>query len=606
MPRSYTYVYRWTCENCGLSDLNLSLDIACPNPHCAHARCRGCEVFTVKVLSEHPGKPPVTSPHYPRNDTKHNAAGMQARRLPSRLNPPSSTSQGPSSSTSAERRPRRDDDAKATSMPSRGISEFVHRSHLRRCVVESRNYTGEDEGTGGPIRDTVASCDSEERPMTTADSTHSFHSSGRQEASFSNCGSGPASNISMEGPNNSSTETSSPKAGGSPDDSVDSDLLSVSGCSGSTSLSDRSSLSERDLQLGGAIVHRLVSGHQAASNSASPGSGATAPTNSSAAPMLNSQASSSTSKGKRCLLDDNGLEDGASIKPPNRKRAMVGSGKRLKRIFACPYWKADPDRQRRCFTLILSRIKDVKQHLTRKHCPEFYCDRCSTIFPDDQRHRKHIDNPDGLFCRPSSVLDGLSHQQRSRLLRKADPKLSEEERWFAIWDIAFHGRARPCSAYRNADDSEELCSFHEYCHTHGPALLGSEIESMMQSGRWSGPELSADDIQRILRYVFEEAFDHMYGGWHSRASDAAQADTELVSGPQLTPPAVSSLPSLPTSGLATNAQLSSSHSQPEVQEQLVEASAGGIGPEGVSNDQTGPAWDDEQGFGSWDLYWGVD
>jgi hypothetical protein len=214
-----------------------------------------------------------------------------------------------------------------------------------------------------------------------------------------------------------------------------------------------------------------------------------------------------------------------------------------------------------------------------------------------------MDRPGGLFCRPSLVLDGLSHQQRSRLLRKADPKLSEEEQWFAIWDIAFPGRARPCSAYRNAEDSEELCSFHDYCHAHGPAMLGAEIESRMQSGQWSGPELSREEVHSILGYVFEEGFDHIYEAWRSRASDAVQVDTEIMSETQLT---TQGSP-LPPGGLVAIAQPSDARSLPDVREQHTEGSGGRVGLERGSSGQIGPPWDDEQGQGSdwWDLDWGA-
>ena len=203
--------------------------------------------------------------------------------------------------------------------------------------------------------------------------------------------------------------------------------------------------------------------------------------------------------------------------------------------------------------MILSRVRDVKQHLSRKHSPKLYCDRCKTIFPDEQSCEEHVAQEDGRSCTPYSQLDGILHQQQSQLSRKSNPKLSEEEQWFAIWDILFPDRPRPTSAYRDADISEELCSFREYCRSHGTALLDNEVQNMINTGTWSGPAIVSDEERRgLLRWALDGGLDLVLGTLRSQAEDAAaQSNNEVL------PPTEYATPA--GSGMAVEVQPPASH-----------------------------------------------
>ncbi|KAG7285034.1 hypothetical protein NEMBOFW57_009652 [Staphylotrichum longicolle] len=214
------------------------------------------------------------------------------------------------------------------------------------------------------------------------------------------------------------------------------------------------------------------------------------------------------------------------------------------------------DRHPRCFSKILSRIRDVKQHLTRKHSPEFYCDRCSTIFPNDQSRRRHVNHEAGRSCLPSSQLDGITHQQRVQMSRKSDRKLSEEEQWFVIWDIVFPGRRRPDSPYRDENISAGLYSFRRYCQTHGPALLDDEMQSMIASNTWSDLDISGEGRRHILEWALDEGLDRVFGAWRSRTSRAAPSDSNTLPLLQDAAPWESSLDD---SGLAFRTQLPINH-----------------------------------------------
>lgn len=129
------------------------------------------------------------------------------------------------------------------------------------------------------------------------------------------------------------------------------------------------------------------------------------------------------------------------------------------KYLACPFWKFESSAHHSCFSLKLNRIRDVKQHLSRKHTPAYYCDRCSTIFKTENQLREHVSNATGLFCNPCATLEGVSRGQRLQLSRKSDKSLSEEGQWFAIWDIVFPQHKRPMSAYLEPEIVEDVYLF---------------------------------------------------------------------------------------------------------------------------------------------------
>ncbi|KAH7120296.1 hypothetical protein B0J13DRAFT_567770 [Dactylonectria estremocensis] len=203
--------------------------------------------------------------------------------------------------------------------------------------------------------------------------------------------------------------------------------------------------------------------------------------------------------------DDEGSGNGDM--PPPRKRAALPQSKQRPQQLACPFWKRNPGQHQACFSKIMRRIRDVKQHLTRKHTPEFYCERCWAIFHSDISHRRHVEGLSGEACvnDPTTVLDGITHQRHKRLSKKSDPKLSDQEQWFAVWDIIFPGFQRPVSAYLDPDLSEEIGGFREYCFQNGPATLEQALADKI-------PE--TEKRQQVVR-IFQTGLSQLFEAWCS-------------------------------------------------------------------------------------------
>ncbi|KAH6856683.1 hypothetical protein B0I37DRAFT_80626 [Chaetomium sp. MPI-CAGE-AT-0009] len=369
--------------------------------------------------------------------------------------------------------------------------------------------------------------------------------------------------VDMELPDNASLQAEFQEdLACSTDSDIDSDMLSVSDPSDSASTLD--CLSPVMPLLRAAIVRRLVSGYQAVVNGTAPGSGVTASTG---PPVSTSSSGTPFMRRKRGRgqsgNDDNEDDDDPSSRRNGKRLKLPSSGKEPQRVLACPLWKADPSKHRRCFAFDLRRIRDVKQHLKRVHRPEHYCRRCSTIFKNRESLAQHVYNPAGLSCPISTQLDGISDDQQEQISKKSKRNLSEEQQWFVIWEILFPGRPRPTSAYREAGISEDLCSFREYCRAYGDTLLDEELETLTPTAGDALPGfqgLATEERCSILRWAFREAVELAFGDWISdRPLDGRRRGDEA--GPALTASATPAGCSLADSGVAsmTTTQLSVSH-----------------------------------------------
>jgi len=88
--------------------------------------------------------------------------------------------------------------------------------------------------------------------------------------------------------------------------------------------------------------------------------------------------------------------------------------------FACPFFKKDVVRYHTCGERELKRIKDVKQHLERRHYIRYYCPRCWLKWNDHLR-------ASSCELRLGRFEQQLRDSQVQALHRRADPKMPSEE-----------------------------------------------------------------------------------------------------------------------------------------------------------------------------------
>ncbi|KAI0113684.1 hypothetical protein GGR51DRAFT_506241 [Nemania sp. FL0031] len=239
-----------------------------------------------------------------------------------------------------------------------------------------------------------------------------------------------------------------------------------------------------------------------------------------------------------CSLDSSGqakrkiTDPSDTTQDPENSKVANSSNKRHKnkdtrQVLACPYWKLDSEKYRSCCKLSHKRIRDVKQHLHRRHTPEYYCPRCFETFDDSQRYEAHVASPLPCQRQTGGRLDGISIAQDKELRKKSDRKLDEEQQWFAIWDILFPNQPRPCSAYVDLALSEELSSFKEYWTRRGEDILMNEMNS---TDLWS---LSAEQREAQGRVILRRGLTMIYEQWEERRllSDPLTPDTSSSDSP---------------------------------------------------------------------------
>ncbi|KAF7555006.1 hypothetical protein G7Z17_g2485 [Cylindrodendrum hubeiense] len=111
------------------------------------------------------------------------------------------------------------------------------------------------------------------------------------------------------------------------------------------------------------------------------------------------------------------------------------------------------------------------------------------------------------------MLEGISYDQRQQLSKKSNPSLSEEDQWFAIWDIIFPENQKPNSAYIDVGLSAEMRLFSEYSYAHGPAVLREQIMSNLD---WQRVEITEEERQQALEQVIAEGIGRLFATWRDQ------------------------------------------------------------------------------------------
>ncbi|KAK1636473.1 hypothetical protein BDP81DRAFT_471540 [Colletotrichum phormii] len=158
--------------------------------------------------------------------------------------------------------------------------------------------------------------------------------------------------------------------------------------------------------------------------------------------------------------DDDECPDESKRKKP-RLRGSAADKNHDGLSLACPFYKVDKRNHNRCALLQLNRIRDVKQHLCRKHSQPHYCSRCGREFETQEEERRHTRQQD-CTKRANQPPEGITHDQQRDLKERVDRKLAVEQQWFAVWDIVFPGKQRPRSPYVYSPTREVATNMRSY------------------------------------------------------------------------------------------------------------------------------------------------
>ncbi|KAK7427060.1 hypothetical protein QQZ08_006487 [Neonectria magnoliae] len=225
-------------------------------------------------------------------------------------------------------------------------------------------------------------------------------------------------------------------------------------------------------------------------------------------------------------------EETAGDHEKDQNQVDANQAKRIKtedhhQSLACPFYKHDPIRHRRCHTYMMKRISYVKQHLQRNHQQPIHCMVCMTVFDDEDRLFEHS-RAQSCQVRPRDQRpDGMTPKQQKQLAVRANQKKSEAEQWYEIYTMLFPGADRPSSPYVSRDLSEDMSSFREFVEGQGGKMIH---DSLIKSLPGSMVEES------LLRNLIHSAIRDIFPQWRSQSlnynqgqigSEAASEETEI-------------------------------------------------------------------------------
>ncbi|KAH7000679.1 hypothetical protein EDB80DRAFT_866686 [Ilyonectria destructans] len=172
------------------------------------------------------------------------------------------------------------------------------------------------------------------------------------------------------------------------------------------------------------------------------------------------------------------------------------------RFWACLFYASDPHNHFRCLgKYSIKRFSDVVQHLERCHAlhESFYCPKCwrqQISRAGRDYHIRDCSSPN-LPPRPGRLYDDELAEVKERL--KSLRGYTNEDKWFAMWDMIFPGRPRPDTPYVEQGMAEPAGVLRRNnepdLHAEMPQLLGE-----------LGAQPSPQDIATFVAAVVSIAF----------------------------------------------------------------------------------------------------
>jgi len=211
--------------------------------------------------------------------------------------------------------------------------------------------------------------------------------------------------------------------------------------------------------------------------------------------------------------DAGGSGDDQDAPEKRRRTSKKASGHHVS--FACPFCKKDPLKYRSCYAYVLSRIRDVKQHLSRYHQLPIYCPRCMCTFEAEDERDGHV-RASSCLIQDTISYEGVTRAQKVQLTQRVSSKMPLEDQWFSIFDILFPGHTpRPRSAYINVELTVELESFQDFMYAEGPTIILTAIRSRgIHVATIANEER---DLSALLQSAIEEGLQTIAQRWSANS-----------------------------------------------------------------------------------------
>jgi Heterokaryon incompatibility protein (HET) len=171
--------------------------------------------------------------------------------------------------------------------------------------------------------------------------------------------------------------------------------------------------------------------------------------------------------------------------------------------FSCPYYAHNPQGHQSCLTRAdLQDVRDVKQHLWIVHRRSPFCPICREIFQTTADCDQHI-KARSCVMRTEPDIEGITTEQMRLLARRPDPELSQEESWFAVWDVVFSGAPRPSQARLSGLVESGVCRLRDYWARRGGLVISKFLEARGLTN------YDVEDEERSLEALYVAVLEQM-------------------------------------------------------------------------------------------------
>ncbi|KAI8215536.1 hypothetical protein K4K52_006297 [Colletotrichum sp. SAR 10_76] len=188
--------------------------------------------------------------------------------------------------------------------------------------------------------------------------------------------------------------------------------------------------------------------------------------------------------------DEHGSDDDVSNRTCAKKEHTTIPSTQ-QRFLACPYYKLDPIKYLNCFKRFhLKRIKDVKQHLNRKHsASELYCPTCWRTFINRVERDSHVTSRTCSIQDQPPVDGDIMNPDQQKAIAKRDIGPHEAEQWYNIWRILFPGKDEPESPYLGTELQEVIRTVRQYWKANRQNIVSNILSSRQTNPEAIGFEL---------------------------------------------------------------------------------------------------------------------
>jgi len=218
------------------------------------------------------------------------------------------------------------------------------------------------------------------------------------------------------------------------------------------------------------------------------------------------------------------FEDGISEADQEDDTTPRGFREQEHLVFACPFLRRDPMNHGSCCNYMLRRIRDVKQHLGRKHSLPLYCPRCVSTFSDEDERDDHLK---AMSCNVSSELrpSGMTDYQKRQLGKKSPPSATQAEQWYQIFDILFPGHAKPSSPYLNMDRSlfRASIAYQQFIEEEGLSILRNFLQN--SPAAWTHGEGEDRSVEAFSQEVLAAGLRAIFDRWTDRPEPATSSSS---------------------------------------------------------------------------------